>query len=39
MAQDSQKFSLKQEVKDEPAPLVFSRPLPMASRPGEGQNG
>nr|WP_068804150.1 PilT/PilU family type 4a pilus ATPase [Immundisolibacter cernigliae] len=38
MAQDSQKFSLKQEVKDEPAPLVFSRPLPMASRPGEGQN-
>ncbi|MFZ5493136.1 MAG: PilT/PilU family type 4a pilus ATPase [Pseudomonadota bacterium] len=35
LAQDSQKFALKELPKDEPAPIVFSRPLSVAPRPGE----
>ena len=36
LAQDAQKFALKELPKDEPAPIVFSRPLSMAPRQGEG---
>ncbi|MGE0810983.1 MAG: PilT/PilU family type 4a pilus ATPase [Immundisolibacter sp.] len=36
LAQDAQKFALKELPKEEPAPIVFSRPLSMAPRQGEG---
>jgi twitching motility protein PilU len=35
LAQDSQKFALKELPKDEPAPIVFSRPLSVVPRPGD----
>ena len=32
LARDAQKFALKEQPKEEPAPIVFSRPLSMAPR-------
>jgi twitching motility protein PilU len=39
LAKDAQKFALREQPKDEPPPLVFSRPLSMAPKPDDGSRG